>query len=1227
MKKILLLIYMSLLPLYSVFGQTQIGVSIHDTTIVAGESVYIPVYVDSSLTGQNVTSFNFEFSFDDYYITIDSLITDRTMTDGWGSIASNLSGNERFSVAGASSGELTGTGILFYLRITSTRNGGSWLDFPTDGNNYFNEGTPEVILDGGYISISSPPSIDISPDNGIIVVGDTKDFNVYGGTSPFIWSVTNPTVASINSEGTVTALNKGTTRIVCTDSTGIVDTTNGVLEVRAFRLSTRDTSFYQGNIIDIPIYSSDLTGLNYTAGQIEMNIDADDLTPIQIITTGTLLENYSSPQFSFIGDNFSVAFAGDTPLSGAGILMIVRFQISTVNTGGTYLNFQNILFNETDLGLGVYSYFDVLPLPTISVSPNTATLIAGQTQTFTGSSGTPPYSWSVSNPTLATISSDGVLTALKGGIITVHVQDTYGGSGNSGNIYLYDTEVTIPDTTADITSSIDLPIYMGTLAPDYSVVSLQTEISFDSSKVHFNQVVTDGTLTSGWSFSVNNRGNSIVIAGAGATGFNTAGTIVKLRFLPNANVVVGNYSNINFDSFMFNEGSPNALTDNGKITFATLAPPVAPSGLTVSLTTSIETQISWVDNSNNENGFAVERATDTTKSWVQIATLPANTTDYVDATVSDGIRYYYRVKAYNGIGNSPYSNTASTVTPLKAPTDLSGTLDGVDNVNLTWTDNSSAESGYIIERHEYTSSFYVLDTVSANVTSYVDSNLIFGEYYTYRVRAFNAIATSDYSNNFDFIVNNPYPNPPSGLSASTIDSSSIGLEWNDNSDNETGFMIERKIGNTGSWTQMYSLPANSTDYTDTGLIDGMLYSYRVNAFNNAGNSAYSNIDSAVTPLKAPTDLSGTLDGVDNVNLTWTDNSSAESGYIIERHEYTSSFYVLDTVSANVTSYVDSNLIFGEYYTYRVRAFNAIATSDYSNNFDFIVNNPYPNPPSGLSASTIDSSSIGLEWNDNSDNETGFMIERKIGNTGSWTQMYSLPANSTDYTDTGLIDGMLYSYRVNAFNNAGNSAYSNIDSAVTEMNSPGNLTATNPEPRKVELSWVDFSESENGFIIERAEGTLGTSLLFTVIDTTSANSTSYIDSNLTSAESYVYQIKAFNEFTQSGYSNFAPVTLVGVNNDSNVPTRYELFQNYPNPFNPSTMIKYSMPENSSVSIVIYSLLGQQVATLFKGNQSAGYHEITWDAANVPSGVYLIYIKFQSSVSHRSLAFTKKAILLK
>ncbi len=1040
---------MTLLPLYSVFGQNLIGVSIHDTSVVAGESVYVPVYIDSSLTGQNVTSFNFEFSFDDYYITIDSVITAGTLTDGWGSVAFNLTGSERFSVAGASSNDLSGTGVLFFLKVESVRQGGSWLRFASDGNNYFNEGSPGVVLDDGYISVSSPPSIDISPDGGVIAVGDTKDFNAYGGASPYTWGVTNPSIATINSDGTVTALSKGTTKIYCEDSNGIKDTTNNDLEIRAFKLTMRDTSFYQGNVVDIPIYTSDLTGLNYTAGQIDLTINAGVLTPVQIITTGTLLENYSAPQFSFIGNNFSIAFAGDTPLTGSGTLMIVRYQISPTNTSGTYLRFENILFNETDLGLGDDSYFDVLPLPTINVSPNTATLVAGETQTFTASSGTPPYTWSVSNPVLASISSDGVLTAIKGGVVTVHVQDTYGGSGNSGNINLYDTEVTIPDTTTDIGSSIDLPVYVGNLSSDYSVISLQAEITFDSSKVKFEDIVNTGTHTSGWSFSVNNLGNRIIIAGAGTAGFNTQGTIVKLRFSSAPGAVVGNYSNINFESLMFNEGSPNALTNNGRITFATLAPPIAPSSLNVTLGSTFEAELSWIDNSNNETGFAIERATDTTKSWTQIATVSANTTFYLDASVSEGTQYFYRVNAYNSVGNSSYSNTASVITPLNAPTDLSGSLDGVNNVRLTWTDNSSAESGYIIERHEYTSSFYVLDTVGTDVTTYIDSNLTFGEYYTYRVKAYNALTESDYSNSFDFTVSNPYPNPPSGLTATALDSAAIALAWSDNSANETGFMIERKIGATGSWTQMYSLPANSTDYTDNGLTDGMLYYYRVNAFNDAGNSGYSN----------------------------------------------------------------------------------------------------------------------------------------------------------------------------------------VDSAITTMRPPRNLTAANPATGKVELNWVDFSASEEGFIIERAEGHLGESLLFSVIDTASANETSYIDSNLTTAEAYVYQIRAFNEYIQSEYSNMAPVTLVGINDDENVPSRYEVFQNYPNPFskgatgNSTTNLKFSLPERSKVHIKVYNLLGCEVASLMSKEMGEGHHQIKWNAGDIPSGVYIISFRFEGMSNHQLHSFIKKAILLK
>ncbi len=70
----------------------------------------------------------------------------------------------------------------------------------------------------------------------------------------------------------------------------------------------------------------------------------------------------------------------------------------------------------------------------------------------------------------------------------------------------------------------------------------------------------------------------------------------------------------------------------------------------------------------------------------------------------------------------------------------------------------------------------------------------------------------------------------------------------------------------------------------------------------------------------------------------------------------------------------------------------------------------------------------------------------------------------------------------------------------------------------------------------------------------------------------------------------------------LPETYMLLQNFPNPFNPSTTIKYALPENEKVIIDIYDLLGRKVAELINGEVDAGYHEVTFNASNLASGVY-------------------------
>jgi titin len=182
-----------------------------------------------------------------------------------------------------------------------------------------------------------------------------------------------------------------------------------------------------------------------------------------------------------------------------------------------------------------------------------------------------------------------------------------------------------------------------------------------------------------------------------------------------------------------------------------LPPPAAPSGLAVSSTTASQINLTWNDNSSDEDGFKIERAPGTTASFSEIASAGAGVAAFSDTGLASATTFTYRVRAFGAGGNSTYSNTITGTTgvaPPSAPSNLILTSATTEQIAIAWNDNSSNETGFRIERAAGgpTGTFLQIATVGAGVVAFVDTGPGPNQGFTYRVRAFNAGGDSAPSN-------------------------------------------------------------------------------------------------------------------------------------------------------------------------------------------------------------------------------------------------------------------------------------------------------------------------------------------------------------------------------------------------------------------------------------------------------------------------------------------------
>jgi hypothetical protein len=416
---------------------------------------------------------------------------------------------------------------------------------------------------------------------------------------------------------------------------------------------------------------------------------------------------------------------------------------------------------------------------------------------------------------------------------------------------------------------------------------------------------------------------------------------------------------------------------------------------------------------------------------------------------------------------------------LATPTNLIATVQAGNRIRLSWSDNSSNEKGFELLRSP-TGASGVLQLyvgLAAGATAYVDTEVHPSSTYCYAVRAFKlAGGTKSYSLlSATACVTTPpaagAPLAPSGVAAISRNSSTILVSWTDNSQDETGFQLERAPDRSGAWLSVATLASSLTSTLDGGRLSETQACYRVAAFNANGRSSWSEAACSIPP-RGPTDLRVIAATSTSVDLTWSDNSAFEDGYEVQRAAALEGPYsAAGTLAVNATTFHQVGLEPEHTYWYQVRAKGGGGYSDLAGPIPTATATTLPAAPAWVSASpSPDASNMHLHWADNSANESGFRLERSVAGAAWVTRMTFGPgaAGASDVTHypTQVPTETEICYRVIAFNALGESS----DTLCTGLPAvPVDLSARLVEGA-VELSWTDNSRFEDGVYIVRADDT-------------------------------------------------------------------------------------------------------------------------------------------------------------
>lgn len=560
-------------------------------------------------------------------------------------------------------------------------------------------------------------------------------------------------------------------------------------------------------------------------------------------------------------------------------------------------------------------------------------------------------------------------------------------------------------------------------------------------------------------------------------------------------------------------------------------PPEAPTGLAATAIDSQSVQLSWNDNSLTEKGYHLYRSLQENQGFEWKADIAAPAEYFVDNdSLSEQTTYYYKITAFNDNGPSGYSNTAFATTleapsvPPAAPGNLRVQSYAHNYITIAWDDNASNETGFEVYRSETSSACSANNpysreaTLGPNIQSYQDDGLATEKTYYYCVRAYNEVSPSVFIGPVSQLTDPEPETPPYvpyNLTASRAGADKIDLAWEENSENEEGFLIAWDTSETGDYLDSVSVDVpNTTSYQVQSLDPNTTYWFRVAAYNGAGSSAFSLLASATTgPAvpNAPTLNSATATGPYSVQLVWTDNSSTEEGFNILRSTDDVTYEPVAIVGAGVTTHTDNNgLTFSTNYWYRIEAYNE-SGSNLSNKLS--VATEAPGAPTGLNADgTIAFEEILVTWDEVADAASYKLYYDTSSLVDESSPSITVATNSYNYTGYDIC-GTRYYFRVRV-ETPTQSALSNTVSAITkpcEIDTEYILQAT-PGLNQITVWFMSYDyELPTGYIIEYTNIETGNTY-YDSIDAPGdmAQWSGHVINGLTNGARYYIRVTAVNE---------------------------------------------------------------------------------------------------------------------